>query len=202
MNRKTLGRLLGALIVIGVVLVAAVLIASLTLDFYAAQRTTSVQSSVGSSTSGENPPIRPDTLVLSVAGDSDLARAIETALVEPLGALGLGSVEVISTPTDQTDAGALLVVEVTIEDVQWNPLYGHAEVTVSFAYATVGDVSWRHEDPPVFHNEGSGEVQAQGDITLTDTAQGLLARRAYTRLLAESIAQRIIDDLNRLYATP
>jgi hypothetical protein len=93
-----------------------------------------------------------------------------------------------------------LVIDLS-SDRLWTPFYGRATVKAQLYYADDGDAPWPLEEPVVFRE--SPAVKASGEFTLVDTTWGLIAKPAYTRRLAQMLAQAIASALqNDVFRLP
>jgi hypothetical protein len=173
------------------------------LTFRAAQSTTEVDHSLSTSRAGETLPdnMAPGfALSYTVNGEERLAAALATALQAELEAQpSVGSATALPGLPPNKPA-PFLVVDIS-SDRLWTPFYGRATVKAQIYYADDGDAPWPLEEPVVFRE--SPAVKASGEFTLVDTTWGLIAKPAYTRRLAQMLAQAIAAALqNDVFRLP
>lgn len=161
------------------------------LDFQIAQSTTQVSHDLGTARAGEALPgnMAPgQRLYFVVRGEDAVAQALRVALEE-----ALEQTRAIGEATDvsglQTEQRAPLLLVEPAPQRLWMPVYGEATVTVQVYFAYDGDAPWPLSQPMVL--EESPAVMASGEFVLTDTSWGLLSKPAYTRHLAQALAEAI-----------
>ncbi len=189
------------LIVIIVITVAIVaLVASFgSVSFRAAYSRTGRNSTMVTSTVGA----RPDQVTnpagitgLHVAGEELFRRSLQAELIHRLQPLpGFGQIQPISDPVDQAEF-PYLFVEISRKGVIWTPVYGQAEFEIKIAYASNGDVSFRHNDPPAFHNEDqASSIKHSGQYQFTDVSWGVMSLPGYYDYLSDQVATAILANL-------
>lgn len=199
MKRSTIFSLVALLII----LLAATVFLFWFADFHVARSATDAQHQASTYRSGDELPAamqgRPP-LQVAVAGEGLLAEELRQALPDQLLAqVPVSTVEVIDGAPDEAD-GLYLRVEVGERDVLWTPIYGDSEILATMAYASDGDVSFRHDDVVVMNR--SPLVYADGEFELADESWGLLSRPAYYGLLAEALATDIGAALAPVFEPP
>lgn len=137
------------------------------------------------------------TLYVLVEGTSELATTVQEALPDALADTNVGNVTAVAD-LSAVD-GPRLFITTDVERL-WTPLYGRARVTANLYFANVVDVPWP-DDKPMILTE-SPEIQATGEISISDTTWGLLSKPAYNQLLgramAEAVAAKLQDNVFRL----
>ena len=83
----------------------------------------------------------------------------------------------------------MTVVRVSDGDAKWPPVHSRSALTVSMAYASDGDMSWRDEfTVRMGRQDGGPQVRVRGDISVADATNRLISEPAYRRHIAEQIA--------------
>lgn len=159
------------------------------LSFRAAQSTTEVNHSLSVARAGESLPesMTPGfTLAFTVTGEGSLATALEAALPEELEALpSVGTATAVSASAE-VEPAPFLMVELSPERL-WTPVYGQATVEAQIYYAYDGDAPWPLDEAIVF--ETSPAVKADGSFTVVDTTWGVISKPAYSKYLAQELAE-------------
>ncbi len=193
MKQKTLIVLL--VIVLIVVLSGSALILA---NFSAMKSDIAQNSSVASSNGGDESALNrsPDKTGLFVGGESQLGAAVHQALTKKLsGQVVTGEIVPVDGTSDKADY-PLLFVSLEQQDITWTPVYAKADVKVSIYYATDGDVSFRHNQPPGFTMPGDQPaLKMDGTYSFTDTSWGLISSPGYMNYLAGEIAKAISTNI-------
>jgi hypothetical protein len=93
----------------------------------------------------------------------------------------------------------VVLVEVRERDLLWTPFYARARLTLSVAYASDGDLSWRGADTVEMSNAQGSLTRLEAEVSLTDRAYGLVSYPAYLDRVAHEAAwpavERIMEQL-------
>jgi hypothetical protein len=136
------------------------------------------------------------TTGLHVKGEELFQRSLQVELTRRLQQLPkFGQIQPISDPVDQAEF-PFLFVEIARKDLFWTPVYGRADLEIKIAYASNGDVSFRHSEPPAFHNENQApSIKRSGQYQFTDVSWGIMSLPGYHDYLASQVATAILADL-------
>ena len=200
MNRPILwivSLLLLILLIAGVVFLA--------LDFHLAQSraNSGYNLSTGRSGGGELPLAMRESPSLDVAvlGDGPLAGALRQALERQLARNPqLASVAVLEDAPETVD-GPYLLVETQTAEVFWTPVYARADLQVAIDFDSAGDLTSRGT-PYIFRGKNAPQVKSGGEITVEDTAIGLISRPGYYTMLAEQVADQVDRAVTEIYTPP
>jgi len=137
-----------------------------------------------------------ETTGLHVAGEELFQRSLQADLIRRLQQVpGFGQIQPISDPVDQAEF-PYLFVEIARKDIFWTPAYGRAELEIKIAYASNGDISFRHSEPTAFHNENEApSIKRSGKYKFTDVSWGIMSLPGYHDYLASQVATAILADL-------
>lgn len=125
-----------------------------------------------------------------MVGNGDLAKATAEGLARTLETSpGFGRIDVLGVMPQATGRPAL-VVEVEELDATWTPIYARARLVVAAAYASDGDLSWRHQ-PTISAGASGPQVLLNGKVELSDVTWGITSRRAYDRALGGQVAAEV-----------
>ncbi len=168
-------------------------------SFWAAYSQTGRDSTMATSNVGTEPgqvKNSADITALHVAGNNLFQRSLQAELIHRLQQVpGFGEIQSISDPVDQAEF-PYLFVEVTRKDIFWTPVYGRAELEFKIAYASNGDISFRHTEPTAFHNENEApSIKRSGQYTFTDVSWGIMSLPGYHDYLAGQVAAAILAGL-------
>lgn len=191
-NRRTWG-FFAAL----VVLIAAFLL----LNFRIAASNTQGEWNTFSTSSGEKMPDamqRKEKITLVVTGDGPLAGALRSAIAAKLSEAGLGEVELGDAP-ETAYANPVLVVDAGKPGVFWTPFFGSTHLTVRAGYASNGDTTFLSDQPVVYDSKNGPAIHLSADFTVDDRSWGMLSRPGYYQLLAEWLAQNLVDEMKKIY---
>jgi hypothetical protein len=143
-------------------------------------------------------------LWLYVHGDDSVTDAFSDELQDRLNRVSaFAGITPIETPPTESNHPAL-AVGITERDILWLPIYGRAQVTVRFAYASdTGNVSWQSEPVRDFVISGDAPVvRIHGKVTIIDTTRGIISRPAYLEHLGTALARetqaRLEEELARI----
>ncbi len=193
MKQKTLNVLL--VIVLVIVLSGSALI----LGNFSAMKSTIAQNSSGASSNGGDGAAlnrSPDKTGLFVGGESKLASALQQALTQKLsGQVFTGQIVPVDGASDTADH-PLLFVSIDQQNITWTPVYARADLEVSIFYATDGDVSFRHSQPPEFKmTSNQPALKMNGKYSFTDSSWGLISNPGYVTYLAGEVAKAILTNI-------
>jgi hypothetical protein len=133
------------------------------------------------------------TLALFTQHQSIFQEQFQQSMVDKLNAIpALNQIETLNEAVDQDD-NPLFIVEFDKVDIRWTPISGMASIEVSVAFASDGDVFFRHRTPVHFDDGDSPSLKIKGDLQIKDETRGLISRVAYHRYLQESVSQAIAD---------
>ncbi|MFU8773476.1 MAG: hypothetical protein ACNA8H_13795 [Anaerolineales bacterium] len=185
-------------ILVVIILLSALTAAFLFMDFQAVDSNTAADSQVSSFRIGleqGEPPAPFPTLALYSQKESIFQETFGQSLESKLYSIpGLNQVEILSEAVDQDD-NPMFIIEFEKIDITWTPIYGRAEIEVAIAFATDGDVSFRHRTPVHFDDGDSPSLKISGDLQIQDETRGLMSRVAYHKHLQEIVSQAITDIL-------
>lgn len=154
---------------------------------------TAAQATVERGHSGEAlpPNMQPGFDLLYQTAGGALAPAVAEALPAALAETDAGA----ALPAANPNAGPLprLWLSVETRERLWTPIYARAEVLATFYFASTAAVPWP-ADAPMRLTE-SPEIQARGEVTLTDTTRGLISQPAYELHLAQGMAEAVAEHL-------
>ncbi len=193
MKQKTL------IVVLVVVLIFVLSGSALILANFSAMKSNIGQNStVASSTGGDEAAYArsPDKTGLYVDGGSKLSAALQQALAQKLnGQVATGEIVPVDGTSDKADF-PLLFVTIDQENITWTPVYARADLKVSIFYATDGDISFRHSQPPEFKwTSSQPTLKMDGTYSFTDTSWGLISSPGYVNYLAGEIARAIATNI-------
>jgi hypothetical protein len=179
-----------------IILLGAITAAFFFMDFQAVNSNTATDSQVSSFRIGLEqgaPPPPFSTLALYAQEERIFQENFKQSLVDDLQVIpGLNQLETLSEAVDQYE-NPLLMVEFEKVDITWTPISGNATIEITVAFATDGDVSFRHTTPVHFDDGDSPSLKIKGDIQIQDETRGLISRVAYHKYLEESVSQAIAD---------
>lgn len=101
----------------------------------------------------------------------------------------VGNIRLRSGPPEPA-AGSVLRVQIVEPEVLWLPVYGQAQMEISVAYASDGEVDWMNE-AVIRSTSGPFTVRVSGRLTLEDLSYGLMSRPGYNSHLSQWIAGEI-----------
>jgi hypothetical protein len=183
-------------ILIVILLLGALTAAFLFMDFQAVNSNTAADSQVSSFRIGleqSEPPAPFPTLALYYQKESIFQETFGQSLENKLYSIpGLNQIVTLNEAVDRDD-NPLLIVEFDKVDITWTPISGKASVEVTVAFASDGDVSFRHTTPVHFDDGDSPSLKIKGDLQIKDETRGLISRVAYQQYLEESVGQAIVD---------
>jgi hypothetical protein len=111
-------------------------------------------------------------------------------------------VEILDEIPAQSE-GAILVLEFTDAGLLWTPVYGRAQAfTVKAAYASQGEMDWRHESPVVLSSEEAPMIRSDGSVTISGRSWGLMTRPGFYQTVANPLATKLLSHLEDLYEIP
>ncbi len=187
------------IVVIVIVLVFALSGAALFLANFSAMKSQMTRNSaMGSSTGSDQvvQQISPDKTGMFISGDAKLVKAVQQELTHLLsGTPKFGEIVLVDGTSDKADY-PLLFVTFDKQDITWTPVYTRAALEINVAYASNGDVSFRHSTPVEFkHTSDQPSLMNNGKYSFTDTSWGLISSPGYVNYLAKEIAKAIAADL-------
>lgn len=187
------------LIITALILLVGVCAASLlVMNFQIKQSQSNVDKQVATYTSQpENSSGLPTQmrLALYVQGSDPVADTLRETLKERLDqAPAFQQVELLNEPPE-ISGQPVLVVEFDQRNITWTPVKSVSQVVLQAAFASDGDVSWRHEKPVIMRNNGESVVRVEGEFNLRDDTLGLVSRPAYQKYLGEQLAISISEAL-------
>ncbi len=193
MKQKTL------IIVLVIVLIFVLSGSALILANFSAMNSNIAQNSTVASSTGapETELVRsPDKTGLFVAGGSKLSAALQQALTQKLtGQVVTGEIVPVDGTSDKADY-PLLFVSIDEQNITWTPVYAKAALKVSIFYATDGDVSFRHSQPPGFKSTSNQPaLKMNGTYSFADASWGLISSPGYVNYLAGEIAKAITTNI-------
>jgi hypothetical protein len=196
-NKGTMKRVL--LILTALILLIGVCAASLlVMNFQAKQSQSNVDKQVATYTSQpENSSGFPTQMRLAiyVQGSDPVANTLRETLKERLSqAPAFQQVELLNEPPEISDQ-AVLVIEFDQRHIIWTPVKSVSQIALQAAFASDGDVSWRHEKPVIMRNDGESVVRVEGEFNFRDDTLGLVSRPAYQQYLGEQLASSISEAL-------
>jgi len=181
-----------------IILLGALTAAFLFMDFKSVNSNTATDSQVSSFRIGleqGEPPPSFATLALYTQKESIFQETFGQSLENKLYSIpGLSQIETLSEAVDQDD-NPMFILEFEKIEITWTPIYANASIEVSVAFATDGDVSFRHRTPVHFDDGDSPSLKINGDIQIQDETRGLMSRVAYHKYLEESVSQAVADIL-------
>ncbi len=193
MKQKTL------IVVLVIILIFALSGSALILANFSAMRSNIGQNSTVVSSAGWQETaqlLSVDKTGLFVDGDSKLAAALQQALTKKLsGQIVTGEIVPVDGTSDKANY-PLLFVSIDQQNITWTPVYARADLNVSIFYATDGDVSFRHNQPPGFNMPGDQPaLKMKGTYSFADTSWGLISSPGYVNYLAGEIARAIATNI-------
>jgi hypothetical protein len=140
-------------------------------------------------------------LAVYVQGSDRMAERLRKTLKGQLAAVpAFQQVDLISEAPEISDQ-PVLVVEFTQRNITWTPVKSVSKIDLQAAFASDGDVSWRHEKPVIMNNRGESVIRVEGEFTLNDNTLGLVSRPAYQEYLGEQLANNISAALKEALET-
>jgi hypothetical protein len=136
-------------------------------------------------------------LIVYVDAREEVRQALQPALREALAHSGaFGNVTTGSMPAAPSE-GNVLVVTVDPDRLLWTPFFSSANLKVSLAYASDGEVAWIDDTVvDLTAEEGSPPVtRIRGDLQVTNSAYGFMSGPGYMHYLDQEIALQIGDVL-------
>lgn len=134
-----------------------------------------------------------------VTGDGSLRRALQEALSEKMGEVGLSGLEV-AREIDPGYQGPVLVVKVGRPAPLWTPIFAMSRTPVQAGYASDGDTAFMDiiaQTRTSTAKENAANLYAE--FNLNDRSLGLISRPGYDRYLAEALAGEIVTALQEMY---
>jgi hypothetical protein len=108
-----------------------------------------------------------------------------------------GVIQLLPTSSDQADT-PLMTIEVKRQKVFWTPIYATSELEIKVSYASNGNVSFRHSDPPQFKfTDGTSGVMISGTYTFADVSKGIVSWPGYHNYIAAQIAKTISESVQK-----
>lgn len=149
---------------------------------------------------GEAAPM-PGSLQVTVEGSDPLAAALKRQVRMELGrTIGIGDVRLL----DSVPAGSgqpVAVLGVGERDVRWTPVYSRSTLSVSLAYASDGEMSWRDETPvKMGRMDGRPQIRVRGTIDVADVTTGVISEPAYRQHLAEQVTTLVGGALRQQFS--
>jgi len=130
-------------------------------------------------------------LALYVQGSDRVANQLRETLKEQLAAApDIQQVELLTELSEFSDQ-PVLVVEFDQREIAWTPIRSVSKVAFQAAFASDGDVSWRHKKPVIMTNQGQSVIRVEGEFTFNDNTLGLVSRPAYQEYLGKQLASNI-----------
>jgi hypothetical protein len=180
--------------IVSLLLIGAVTLAFLRLDFFTARSQTNAQHTLSTSTISQ-----PDRTIVSVKGlsvsmakreDDILSTALLKNLIEQLQmTIPADQVTIVDASVEEIDR-PLLHVEVSQRNVHWNPFVSTANLTVELTYSSDGDIRWRQNSVISMRND-QPTVYSHGSAQISDRTQGIISQIAYEKHLGKSVAAEI-----------
>ena len=185
-------------ILVVIILLGALTAAFLFMDFQSINSNAATDSQVSSFRIGleqGEPPPPFATLALYTQKESIFQETFRQSLENKLYSIpGLSQIETLSEEVDQAD-NPMFILEFEKIEITWTPIYGSASIEIAIAFATDGDVSFRHRIPVHFDDGDSPSMKINGDIQIQDETRGLMSRVAYHKHLEESVSKVVADIL-------
>lgn len=136
-------------------------------------------------------------VALYVGGADELADTLRAEMLSLLRASSaFGEVTSLDVPPERADQ-PVLVIEVQNEQGLWTPFFAQSGLAVRVAFASDGDVSWRHESGPVMLSGDESIVRVDGKLQVTDDTRGVVSRLAYQKHLGRQIAKEVSKALQK-----
>ncbi len=183
-----------------IILLIVVLLGSvfLLVDFRAAQSNLAQNSTVASSSGGNEAALSrsPDKTGLFVSSEGKLGAALQQALTQKMnGWVVTGQVVPVDGTSDKADY-PLLFITIEQQDISWTPVYARADLKIAMFYSSDGDVSFRHSQPPEFkQTSNQPTLKMDGTYSFTDVSYGLISSPGYVNYLAGEIAKAIATNI-------
>jgi hypothetical protein len=195
MNKRegilTIGVTIG---IVSLLLIGAVILAFLRLDFSTARSETNAQHTLSTSTISQ-----PDRTIVLARGisvstanreDDILSMVLLENLVAQLQmTIPVDQVTIVDASVEEIDQ-PLLRVEVSQRNIHWNPFVSTASLTVELTYSSDGDIRWRQNSSIQMRNDES-KVYSHGTAQISDRTQGIMSQIAYEKHLGRSVAAEI-----------
>lgn len=191
-NRKNL------MILAGVAVLSA---AFLLLNFRLAYSGTGAETMATTMSSGDQMPDdmqQRQKITLYVQGEGPLAGALRDTLEVKLREAGLGEVEVVQA-IDADYPNPVLVVDTGKPSVFWTPIFGTSSVFVEAWYASNGDTTMIDAESVGFDSADGPGMITNTNYQITDNSFGILSRPGYYQVLADWLANSIIEGLRKIY---
>lgn len=187
---------------IGVLLLVVVIVLALALtvlDLRLAKSQTNSDFSVASSRPGpDGAAYQPQTTYLFIEPNGRLAAALREEFGRRLGyAPQVGQFELVDDP-DAHAGQPLAYIEIEQQRINWYGVTAKADVRAELAYSSNGDLYFRGQEPVAFVSPDDGaRWQLSGRYTIADTTSGLISLPGYHALLAEQLADQILNSLRQ-----
>lgn len=191
-NRKTF-----LIIAVSAVIVAVFLL----VNFRAAFSNTGAETIATTVSSGDTLPDAMQQrakITLVVIGEGPLAPALEKSLVKAIGSAGLGEVELVHA-LDADYPNPVLVIDVGRPGVLWTPVFGSSSFSVDAWYASNGDTTGIDAESVGFDNTDGPGIITSTEYQVRDSSYGIMSRPGYYQLLADWLANSIVEALSKLY---
>ncbi len=192
-------------IVVALIALVVCALAVIFLDIRIMKSQLASDSTTASSKSGDSTAkweFSPISTGLYVVPGGSLTRHLETEILQAAkNQGGIGRVDVLTTTTEQASF-PLLVIEVKKQDIFWTPIYARASLDVEVAYATNGDVTFRHGE--VVRFSSSGEIPTfryKDSYAIADVSWGIISSAGYQNYLASQVAQKVMDSFRTQLGT-
>jgi hypothetical protein len=189
MKHRRIGIILGGL----AILTAAFLL----LNFHMAVSNNRVDSSISTTSIGERLPDamqHREKITIAVAGEGPLVSALQRALILKMRQAGIGNVE-LAQDFKPVYQNPVLLVTAGDQGVIWTPFFATSQFSIRAGYASNGDTT----SPLVYDNRNGPALNMSAEFEVNDRSWGILSRPGYYQILAESLAQTIVEATKNLY---
>lgn len=180
----------------------AVLVAAFLLfNFHAAFSNTQAEKTAVTASSGESLPEvmqQREKITLHVTGEGPLVGAVEDAVAAKIRKAGLGEVELVQTLAADYP-NPVLVIDVGRPGVLWTPVFSSSGFPVEAWFASNGDTTVIDAESVGFDNTDGPGMITHVEYKLSDRSWGILSRPGYYQVLADWLANSIVEALNTLY---
>lgn len=192
MNKKTW------IILAGVAVLAA---AFLLLNFRLAYSGTSANTNAVTASSGDAVPTalqQREKITLCITGEGPLVGVLQDTLAAKLREAGLGEVEVTRALMNNYP-NPVLRVDVGQPGVLWTPFYGSSRFQVTAGFVSNGVTATLNAQPVEFETGEGPAVNMSAEYNLSDRSFGILSRPGYYQILADWLANSIVEAVRKLY---
>jgi len=156
-----------------------------------------VASSSGSSVQNQAQRAVPPATAVVIEGNDRLTNSLRAYLKQGLETVpGLGQVQFLDQPTEQAGL-PLIYIQIKEQRVNWTPVYSTATLQTQVSYASTGDVTFRDTSPTHFKTTSPTDLQFDGNFTLADKSWGWMSLPGYDDLLAQALANNILQSLQK-----